>query len=91
MSVVRNLNGLEALQLVLDQGHVDPRGVCINGVPDQLGHSENGLSCLRNLLKMIVLNLYLKGLGAHVIQLTESISADCRTVCTVPSRRSRGG
>ena len=83
--VVGNLDSLETVQVIVDQGHVDTRGVRIDRVPNQLGESKNGLPDLRNALQMIIVNLYLKGLGCHAAHLAERTSACCRTVCTAAS------
>ena len=57
--VVGDSDGLEPLQIIFNQRHVDLRGVRIDSVPDQFGQGEDGFSGLRDPLQMVVLNLYL--------------------------------
>ncbi|MCY4595568.1 MAG: single-stranded DNA-binding protein [Bryobacterales bacterium] len=84
--VVYDLDGLESVQIVVNQGYVDTRRVCADRVPEQLGEQcENWFPSLRYSHEMIILNLYLKRLGCHAAHLAESTSACCRTVCTAAS------
>jgi hypothetical protein len=59
------LNGLKAAELVIVKHHINAVGIGIHGIPYQLGHRKNWLADLRNPLKVVVLDLNLKGLAGH--------------------------
>ena len=65
MAVVRHFNSLQPAELVGVKDDVNAVGISVDCVPYQLGHCENRLADLGNPLKVIVLDLNLKGLAGH--------------------------